>query len=485
MTIPGWAGRRAWPALLGLAILLVAGAAAATPIALVDSRAAGFVGQAESGPLDQAVLVESYAQVVATFGASPAGLANPYLAPSVAAYFANGGQRLHVVRVAGADDASLIGADGGPGARTGLQALRDMDEVAAVAIPGAVSPAVQAALIAHCEAAGHRMAILDPVSATDPNAVMTQRSGLATTNGFGALYFPWVVAAPAGVSQQLPPSGFVAGIFARTSPPVSPAGTTNGVVATASGVSYAVGTTLQGTLNPLGINAIRFFSGSGVLAFGARTLASNLDWQYVPVRRSGSAIETSIEQGTRWALAEPNDETLWSQLRADIGDFLHSLWVAGWFQGVSAGEGYFVKCDATTMTAQDLAEGRTVVLVGFAPLSPAEFLLLRIVLDRSAVAGVPPGTPSLALDAPRPNPAHAGTTLSFELPRAEAVTMRVHDVAGRVVRTLADGVVFGAGRHDLRWDGRDDAGGEAAAGVYLVRLATGERVLTRRVSLVR
>jgi len=469
---------------LGLAVLLSARAAPATPIPLIDLGAAGFVGQAESGPLDQPVLVESYAQFVATFGASTAGLSNPYLAPSAAAFFANGGQRLHVVRIAGADDASLIGADGGPGARTGLQALRDVDEVAVVAIPGATSPAVQSAMLAHCEAMRHRVAVLDPASATDADAVMAQRAGLSTTDGFGALYFPWVIAAPAGALQQLPPSGFVAGIFARTSPPVSPAGTTNGVVSTATGVSVAVSSTLQGTLNPLGINAIRFFAGSGVLVFGARTLAGDLEWQYVPVRRSGIAIEKSLERGTRWALSEPNDETLWAQLRADVGDFLHSLFLAGWLQGASADEAYFVRCDASTMTAQDIADGRTVILVGFAPVSPGEFVLLRIVQDRSAVTGVPPGAPAPALAAPRPNPARAGTTLSFDLAHADAVTLQILDVGGRAVRTLVAGEALGAGRHERAWDGRDDTGAPLPAGVYFARLVSGGRAAVRRAALV-
>jgi hypothetical protein len=471
---------------LGLAMLLLAGAAGATPITLVDIGTAGFVGQSQQGPLDQPVLVDSYAQFTATFGVSTAGLANPYLAPSVAAFFANGGQHLWVVRVAGADDASLIGVDGGlPGARTGLQALRDAGAVSVVAIPGAASPAVQAALIAHCESAGNRLAVLDPVSPTDMNAVIAQRAGLGTVNGFAALYFPWVQAAPAGVSLQLPPSGFVAGVIARTSPPVSPSGSTNGVIATATGVSFAINSTQQSTLNPLGIDAIRFFTGQGVLVFGGRTLASNAEWQYVSVRREAFALAGSIETGTEWCLLEPNDETLWAQLRSDVTDFMQARFVAGWFQGATPSQAYFVRCDQTTMTAQDIAEGRTVILVGFAPLVPAEFILLTIVQQRPPTTAVPTGATSLRLLAPRPNPFGARTAIAFDLPGAAAVTVRVHDVGGRLVRTLAAAEVMGAGRHELPWDGRDDGGAGVAAGVYLVRLQAGGRVLTRRVAFVR
>ena len=473
-----------WVMVVGFTLLVAAGSAQAAPIPLLDIGAAGFVGQTQQGPLDQPVEVTSYVQFTGTFGASTAGLANPYLAPSVAAFFVNGGQRLWIVRTAGADDASLIGVDGGAGARTGLQALKDVDAVGAIALPGATSQAVQLALIAHCEAMGDRVAVLDPVSASDPNAVMTQRSGLSSPNGHAALYFPWVVAAPAGASLSLPPSGFVAGIFARTTPPTSPAGSTHGVVTSATDVSYAVSSTLQNTLNPLGIDAIRYFAGQGVLVFGARTLASNAEWQYVAVRRAGIDLAKSIQSGTTWARSEPNDETLWAQLRADVGAFMLARFQAGWFQGVSANEAYFVRCDATTMTATDIAEGRTVMLVGFAPLQPAEFIILRIVQERPPAVAAPEGTPTLALRAPRPNPAGAGTTLSFELMAPESVTLRIVTVAGRAVRTLAAGESLAAGPHERRWDGRDDAGAAAPAGMYLVRLQAGERVLTRKLALV-
>jgi phage tail sheath protein FI len=475
-------------ALLGwLAFVLVwsAPVAFAAPIPLLDIGAAGFVGQTEQGPLDQPVHVASHAEFTATFGASTAGLANPHLAPSVAAYFANGGQDLWVVRTAGADDASLIGGDDGPGARTGLQSLGDVDVLGAVAIPGATTQAVQAALLAHCEAMRWRVAVLDPASATDPNGVIDQRAGLSTMSGHGALYFPWVVAAPTGISQTLPPSGFVAGIFARTSPSVAPAGTGTGAVATATGVSFAVSSTLQNTLNPLGINAIRMFTGQGVVVFGGRTLAGNSDWQYVNVRRMGIAIEKSIERGTTWALLENNDETLWAQLRDDLYEFMHARWAAGWLQGVTPDEAFFVRCDETTMTADDLAAGRTVMLVGFAPLRPNEFLLLRIVQPRAHPTAVPPTAPALSVRSPWPNPAAGRTIMSFVLPRAGAVTMRILDVAGRTVRTLAAREEMAAGAHERSWDGREDLGAPAATGLYFVRVEMGAEAITRRIARVR
>lgn len=473
---------RGWPTLMTLAMLLASHVAAASPIALLGSDTAGFVGQAQQGPLDTPVLVGGYAQFLSTFGAATAGLANPYLAPSVAAFFVNGGQHLYVVRVPGADDASLVGTDGGvPGTRTGLQALRDVPAVAMVAIPGAVSPAVQSAMIAHCESMGDRVAILDPGSTNDMNAVITQRAGLSTADGFGALYFPWVLAAPAGDSLQLPPSGFVAGVMARSTPPTTP----TGIITSATGVTLPLNTTQDGQLSPLGIDTIRFFTGQGVRVWGGRTLASNAQWQYLAVRRAGSAITSSIQAGTAWALLQPNDVTLWTQLAADMNDFMMNLFAAGWFKGTTPSQAFFVKCDATTMSAQDLAEGRTVMVVGFAPITASEFIILTIVQQRPSTASVTPVATSFRLDAPHPNPFTPRTSVALDLPGSAAVTVHIYDVGGRLVRTLAAGELMPAGHYDLDWDGRDDAGNRVTAGMYLVRLQAGGRVLTRRVSLVR
>ena len=465
----------------GLTLLLVAGTATATPIALADGGTAGFVGQAQQGPLDQPVLVESYAQFTATFGASTGGLADPYLAPSAAAFFVNGGQHLWVVRVAGADDASLIGSDGGsPASRTGLQALRDVDAIALVAIPGAVAPAVQAALITHCENVGHRLAILDAASASDLNAVIAQRAALSTADGYAALYFPWVQAAPAGESLLLPPSGFVAGVMARTAPPVVP----TGAVISATGVSFAVNTTQQNQLTPLGIDTIRFLAGQGVQVWGARTLAGNPQWIYASARRVGLTIAASVQAGTAWCLPQPNDAALWAQLRSDTADFMQGLFLAGWFQGVTPDQAYFVRCDQTTMTQQDLDAGRTNILVGFAPITPAEFLILTIVQQRSAATAAPPGPPSLALPAPHPNPFNPRTTIRFEVPAAGSVRLAVFDLAGRLIRTLVD-ADLPPGPHEAIWDGRDSAGRGMASGEYLARLEAGGRARAVRLSLVR
>ncbi len=459
-----------------------AGIAFGTPIDLIDHRTAGFVGESQQGPLDQPVLIESYYQFVSTFGASGAGLVNPYLAPSVAAYFMNAGARLYVVRVAASDDASLIGVQGGsPGTSTGLQALREVAEVSVVALPGATSHAVQAAMIAHAESMPDRIAILDPVSASDINAVGAQRAALGTAEGHGVLYFPWLQAAPAGVSQLLPPSGFVAGLFARTPRTSSPTGS----LVTGTNVSIALNSTQLGALNTQGISTLRFLSGSGVVVWGARTMASDPQWQYIAVRRKASAITSSIAAGTQWARDEPNDVALWTQLRNDVSSFMQSLFAAGWFVGGSSNQAYFVKCDETTMTSTDIAEGSTIILVGFAPITAGEFLLQRVVQQRANTTGVAPGQARSLMLVPRPSPFRASTNIAFELSAPAPVTLSIHDIAGRTVRTLVRGAVLAAGHHEQVWDGRDDATASVRAGVYLVRLQVGAQSQTRSLARVR
>jgi len=336
----------------------------------------------EFGPSDTPTLVTSYGEFLTIFGGSSDELANPYLAPSAAGFFINGGQRLFVVRVGSSDDASLIGVDGGPGSRTGLQSLVDVDEVSIVAIPGSSSQTVQAAMVVHCENAGDRMALLDPASDADVASVINQRAGLVSDDGFAALYFPWVEAAPAGELMWLPPSGLVAGIVAGTEPPDS----TVGPITTATGVSVSVSDQDQDLLNPLGINAIRFFPGQGIHVWGARTLAANPEWIYISIRRTEFFLEESIQEGTEWALSEPNDAVLWAALESDIVDFLFDRWIDGWFQGAQPEHAFFARCDASTMTQADLNAGRTVMLVGFAPVLPAEFVIFNVVQDRGLFA---------------------------------------------------------------------------------------------------
>lgn len=473
-----WIGRG-----IVLAILLgQPSGVSAEAIGGVPTGTAGFVGQSQSGPLDQPTLVTSYGGFLATFGGSSAGLANPHLAPSIAAFFANGGARCYVVRVADANDASLIGVDAGPGLRTGLQALRDVDEVSIVAIPGATTLAVQTNMIALCESEGDRVAILDPGSTNDVSAVLAQRAGLGSAAGFAALYFPWVQAAPAGTSLLLPPSGFVAGVYARTAAHDSPVGS----VATATGLSLNLSASQQDALNVAGVDALREFTGQGILVWGARTISSDPEWRYVAVRRTALYLEESIGEGTEWAILEPNDPILWTNLRSCVEDFLYGLFVAGWFPGITPDDAYFVRVDASTMTQTDIDEGRTILLVGFAPVTPSEFMLLRIVHQRPSGTAVSPAAVLGARLLPAvPNPFHPRTEIHFDLSAPGTVRLEIYDLAGRRVRTLQPSQSMGTGRYVVPWAGDDDRGAPVASGTYVVRLDTGIATQTGRITLVR
>jgi phage tail sheath protein FI len=203
-----------------------------------------------------------------------------------------------------------------------------------------------------------------------------------------AFYFPWVNAPDPlmeGRSRAFPPCGLVAGIFARTDSQrgvwKAPAGTEaslNGI----NSLGFSLSDAEQGFLNPKGINVLRNFPVYGSVVWGARTLAGNdergSEWKYVPVRRLALFLEESLYRGTQWVVFEPNDEPLWSQIRLNVGAFMHSLFRQGAFQGTTPRDAYFVKCDKETTTQNDINRGIVNILVGFAPLKPAEFVILKI-----------------------------------------------------------------------------------------------------------
>jgi phage tail sheath protein FI len=213
----------------------------------------------------------------------------------------------------------------------------------------------------------------------------TFRSLVTSPNSYGAVYFPWLRAAdPTGQSTTpilLPPSGYIAGLYARIDSSrgvwKAPAGTEaslNGTV----GLAVDLDDTKHGVLNPLGIDVIRRFAAAGIVSFGARTISSDAEWKYVPVRRMAIMLRVSIYYGIQWAVFEPNDEPLWSQLRLNIGSFMTTLFRQGAFQGSTPSQAFFVKCDAETTTQADIDLGIVNILVGFAPLKPAEFVVVRL-----------------------------------------------------------------------------------------------------------
>jgi phage tail sheath protein FI len=255
-------------------------------------------------------------------------------------------------------------------------------------VPGLTDATTIQALQTHCR---NRRAFM-VVDCAEDETVGNAPAALANLTGSdsinSAFYFPWVRAADPlqqGAVRSFPPSGFVAGIYARTDSSrgvwKAPAGieaSTNGAV----GLSVTMSDQENGQLNPLAINCLRTLSGYGNVVWGARTLAGNNDrgseWKYIPVRRMALFIEESLYRGTQWVVFEPNDEPLWAQIRLNIGAFMQNLFRQGAFQGRSPREAYFVKCDRETTTQNDINLGIVNIHVGFAPLKPAEFVVIKL-----------------------------------------------------------------------------------------------------------
>jgi hypothetical protein len=269
----------------------------------------------------------------------------------------------------------------------GLEPLDKMEGISLLAIPGAVTQDLQSKMISHCERKRYRFAILDSGNNTGVSgtgSVQEQRSNLGSNKGFAAIYYPWfqiVDPVSKGNKQKIyiPPSGAVAGIFARSDGErgvhKAPA---NEAVSDIIGLEKTVTKGEQEILNPGGVNVIRFFPGRGFLVWGARTIAGDPLWKYVNVRRLFIYLEESIEKATQWVVFEPNHEKLWGRVRSTITEFLTRVWRDGMLMGTKPEEAFFVKCDRTTMTQDDIDNGKLICVIGVAPVKPAEFVIFRI-----------------------------------------------------------------------------------------------------------
>ena len=272
--------------------------------------------------------------------------------------------------------------------KNGLNALDTIRDVNIVAVPGIGSLDVVAAGANYCALRGDCFFVADTNSTDDTVAeAQSFMNGLTVKNSYGALYYPWLrMADPSGVSPTpiaVPPSGFVAGMYARIDSTrgawKAPAGT-EANLAGAVGLLADTTDSQQDFLNPIGVNVIRQFPASGIVIWGARTLAtrSDAEYRYVPVRRTAIFLEQSIYNGIQYAVFEPNDAGLWASLRLNIGAFMLLQFRAGAFQGRTPTDAFFVKVDETTTTQQDIDAGVVNILVGFAPLKPAEFVVLQL-----------------------------------------------------------------------------------------------------------
>lgn len=395
----------------------------ARPIEAVGTSTAAFVGVAPNAQalLNQAVSINNWAEFLKKF-VTPAS-ASTALAQAVYGFFLNGGRLCYVVNV-GTDNPIV----GDARQRRGLDVLKAVDEVAIVAAPGYTDPQSWEALLAHCENMKDRVAILDAPedvanldlltqvatikaprkaksSESEPGGTAeaegSRRKGAPSESdlggeaepvglrprqsdgGYGAFYFPWITVTDACDARRIinaPPSGHIAGIYARTDAMrgvhKAPA---NEPVRGALDVNYRVTHEDQEKLNPQGVNCIRFFPSAGIRVWGARTLAASAsEWRYINVRRLFNMIEESIAQSTSWVVFEPNDTSLWKSIRRDVTAFLMLLWRQGALMGTTPQQAFFVKCDEETNPPEEVDAGRVIILIGIAPVKPAEFVIFRI-----------------------------------------------------------------------------------------------------------
>ncbi|MEV0428839.1 phage tail sheath C-terminal domain-containing protein [Micromonospora sp. NPDC050495] len=383
----------------------------ARPIGPVGTSTAAFVGVApnRTAHVNQALAVNSWSEFVRLYADGEQPESTP-LARAVFGFLDNGGTRCWVVNVG--EGGQLTGTGG---RRGGLQLLEAVDEISILAAPGYHDPVSHDALISMAERLRTMVAICDP----PPDVADISRLTRVGTPGsgkpagkpadgapkpadggpkpddddgptgdrprqseFATFYFPWIrVRDPiSGELVLTPPSGHVAGIWARTDAlrgvHKAPA---NEPVRGAVDLGYLVTRPEHDVLNPKGVNVIRYFAGEGIRLWGARTLAAEAsEWRYLNVRRLSIAIEQAIANGTRWMVFEPNDYTLWRSIRRDIGAFLTRVWRDGALLGRTPEEAFFVKCDEETNPADVRDAGMVVAHIGIAVVKPAEFVVFKL-----------------------------------------------------------------------------------------------------------
>lgn len=278
--------------------------------------------------------------------------------------------------------------------RSGIGGLEAVDEVTMLAAPDLMASyqagemsladvqAVQQAMYEHCERNKYCFAILDCPPDLGPQEMRDWRLAANYDTKYAALYYPWLETADlvrGKGSLRVPPSGHIAGIYARSDTErgvhKAPA---NEVVRGATGLAIQLTRAEQDSLNPIGVNCIRAFPGRGIRVWGARTLSSDPAWRYINVRRLFNMVEESIERGTQWVVFEPNDADLWARVRRDVRAFLKTVWSSGALFGATPDEAFYVKCDAELNPPEVRDLGQLIIEVGIAPVKPAEFVIFRI-----------------------------------------------------------------------------------------------------------
>lgn len=272
--------------------------------------------------------------------------------------------------------------------------LETIDEITMVAVPDLMSAyergdidsegvrTVQLAVISHCEQMGDRVAVLDSPPGLSAQQVRSWRNDEAGYDSrYAALYYPWIrVFDPAaGRNATVPPSGHIAGVWARSDAErgvhKAPA---NEVIRGAVDLELRLSKGEQDLLNPIGVNCVRAFPGRGIRIWGARTLSSDPAWRYLNVRRLFNYLEESILLGTQWVVFEPNDDRLWSSIRRNVTAFLTEEWRGGALFGRTAAEAFYVKCDRDNNPQESIDLGRVICEIGVSPVKPAEFVVFRL-----------------------------------------------------------------------------------------------------------
>jgi len=280
--------------------------------------------------------------------------------------------------------------------KTGLHALDDVRDVNFITIPGASDPGVIGDAVGYCSIRQDCFFIADAPGKRDKTTPVTGpahaqdflRNKIKNKTSYGALYYPWLeIPDPVGAGRNprrfVPPSGFVAGLYARIDNTrgvwKAPAGTEANLIGPI-GLEYSTTDSEQDILNPIGVNCVRDFPASGIVVWGSRTLATQSDpeYRYIPVRRYTIYLRVSIYNGTQWAVFEPNDAPLWAALKANIEDFLMGEFRKGALAGATPEDAFDVKCDADLNPPSEVNAGRVNMEVRFAPLKPAEFVIIRI-----------------------------------------------------------------------------------------------------------
>jgi phage tail sheath protein FI len=367
------------------------------PINGVATSITAFIGSALRGPTELPGSVNSFADFERLYG----GLwAQSTLGYAVQQFFLNSGKQALIVRIEGDGNGGLMDAD----IVASLPTLAKSNLFNLLCIPplkrhgGDVGKSTWDAAIAYAKSR-RAFVIVDPAerwaSADDVLEAATGLTSVATPADNAAIYFPRILVSDPlnnGQLDSFAACGTIAGIFAQTDMTAgiwkAPAGVEaamQGVSGLSLGGSASPGKLTDadsGLLNPAGVNSLRTFPTFGTVVWGARTLKGTdvlaSDWKYIPVRRLAYYIEESVVRGLKWATLEPNDQALWSQIGLSVNAFMHTLFTQGAFQGTTPPQAYFVKCDGTTTTPTDMQNGIVNIMIGFAPIKPAEFVILDI-----------------------------------------------------------------------------------------------------------